>query len=196
LYNVLENEVIPCFYERKNGEAPVRWIHKMRHSMKMAISQFSAHRMVKDYQTQFYAPALENYRAFTADERQKAKDMVGQRHRLLALWEHIRVNSPVREKDGPSRVGESFQVTADVFLGKLQPEEVCVELYYGSLKSIDTVSASRTEPMTVVEDLGEGNYRYGCAYQCKEAGRFGFTVRVTPEGDAHLKYMPGFISWA
>lgn len=196
LYNVLENEVIPCFYDRKNGGAPEKWIQKMRQSMKMAISQFSTKRMVQEYQNRFYDPALENYRVFTADAGRRAQEMVHQRHRLKALWEPIRVSAPVREKDGPFRVGERFQVTADVFLGELKPEEVCVELYSGSLKNVDTVAVSWTAPMAMLQDLSEGNYRYGCAYGCGEAGRFGFTVRVTPEGDAHLKYMPGFISWA
>jgi starch phosphorylase len=40
LYNVLENEVIPCFYDRKNGDLPSRWLQKMKASMTMAMKMF------------------------------------------------------------------------------------------------------------------------------------------------------------
>src|SRR5690606_19569031 len=50
LYNLLEDDVIPCFYERKNGHIPMRWIRMMKESMKMAMRGFSSHRMVGDYE--------------------------------------------------------------------------------------------------------------------------------------------------
>ena len=40
LYNALENDVIPCFYERKNGDTPDRWLKMMKESMKMAMQDF------------------------------------------------------------------------------------------------------------------------------------------------------------
>ena len=45
LYNVLENEVIPCFYDRKNSGPPTCWMKKMKASMKMAMESFCSLRM-------------------------------------------------------------------------------------------------------------------------------------------------------
>jgi starch phosphorylase len=98
--------------------------------------------------------------------------------------------------EGPYRVGETFRVTAVVHLGELQPEEVDVELYYGSMKSADTLNASQTQIMTVAEEHDKGTYLYACRITCNTSGRFGFTARVTPSGDDRIKFTPGFLTWA
>ena len=58
LYNVLEREVVPLFYQRNEIEIPERWIYKMKKSIQMAGEKFSAQRMLMDYAKQFYAPAI------------------------------------------------------------------------------------------------------------------------------------------
>ncbi|MDY6971395.1 MAG: alpha-glucan family phosphorylase, partial [Thermodesulfobacteriota bacterium] len=57
LYNILENEVIPSFYDRKNGDMPIRWLKMMKESMKMAMIDFCSHRMVGEYEKRYYLPA-------------------------------------------------------------------------------------------------------------------------------------------
>jgi starch phosphorylase len=196
LYNVLENDVIPCFYDRKNGGAPERWIQMMKASMKMAINEFCAHRMVKKYTQIFYRPANQQYHDLLGNQAESARKLVAQRVRLENLWKQIQISQPARSSDGPFRVGDSVYLTCDVFLGDLKPEEVDVELYFGGLKSVDTLAASHTQIMNVEEDYGDGNYRYGCHITCNASGRFGFTARVVALGDDWIKYTPGLLTWA
>lgn len=54
LYSMLENEVIPMYYERDENGLPVRWIEAMKDSMATLINQFSSDRMVKDYVDKIY----------------------------------------------------------------------------------------------------------------------------------------------
>ena len=61
LYNVLENEVLPAFYDRKNGDAPFRWIKMMKASMKMIMSNFCAVGMLDRYSSKYYLPAFEQF---------------------------------------------------------------------------------------------------------------------------------------
>jgi starch phosphorylase len=103
----------------------------------------------------------------------------------------------VREPEGRHfRVGDSFRATAVVSLGELRPEEVDLQLYYGPMKSVDKVASSRTAPMEVMENLGDGEYLYGCTLVCELSGRYGFTVRLTPRGDDWIRNTPGLITWA
>jgi starch phosphorylase len=102
----------------------------------------------------------------------------------------------VRQAPGPYRVGDAFQVTSEVHLAELKPDEVDVELYYGNLKSPEQVTASHVEPMKVIEDRGNGNYLYGCDLGCEISGRFGYTVRVAPSGDERIKSTPRLMAWA
>ena len=196
LYNVLENEVIPCFYDRKNGDRPGGWVKKMKNSMKMAMESFCSLRMVSDYEKRYYNPAAERWDWLLANGADEAKKLTTLLKRLRSQWDKIQINPPVRQTPEPYHVGDSFQVTAEVNLAELTPEEVIVELYYGNLKSLDELSTSHVEPMTVQEDSGNGNYLYGCTFKCETSGRFGFTVRVSPRGDKRIKSTPRLQTWA
>jgi starch phosphorylase len=103
---------------------------------------------------------------------------------------------PARESRGVQRVGDSFQVTVEVVLGELRPDEVDIELYYGLYKSFTELTDSRVIPMQVMQERDAGQYLYGCRIACEAAGRFGFSVRATPHGDAWIKLTPGLITWA
>ena len=58
LYEILEKEVIPLFYERDRG-LPRRWIAMAKKSIATIVPRFSARRMMKEYVRRSYAPALE-----------------------------------------------------------------------------------------------------------------------------------------
>ena len=57
LYETLENEVIPLFYERDVDGLPRGWIQRMMNSISSLAWRFSAHRMVMDYTKAAYLPA-------------------------------------------------------------------------------------------------------------------------------------------
>jgi len=196
LYNVLETEVIPCFYDRKEGNPPTCWIKKMKASMKMAMETFCSMRMVSEYESRFYIPSARRWDSLVAEKAGEAKKLAAQIKRLRSHWSNITIKPPVRQAAGPFRVGDAFRVTAEVYLGELHADEVDVELYYGILKSLQEVFASHVEPMTVLEDRGKGNYLYGCDLICDVSGRFGYTVRVAPHGDERIKSTPRLLTWA
>jgi starch phosphorylase len=196
LYNIIENDVVPCFYDRKNGDSPTRWVKMMKASMKMAMKNFCANHMVNNYEELFYLPAIKQYRELTENNGEKACQLADKFERLKKMWPHVQIEPPVRKVSGPFRVGETIRITTRVHLGELNPDEVIVELYHGQLKSLDSLSASNTEPMTVEEGRGDGEYIYGCAITCNMSGRYGFTARVIPCGDQYIRYAPGLISWA
>ena len=57
LYRILEEEIVPAYYERDDNDLPARWIGLMRESMASAIWQFSTSRMLEEYVEQLYLPA-------------------------------------------------------------------------------------------------------------------------------------------
>lgn len=196
LYNILENDVIPCFYERKNGDVPLRWMNMMKASMKMAIDDFCSHKMVDEYARRFYQPAAERFQTLTRNEAAEAKRLRDHRERLKTHWSKIKVHPPTKESEGPFRVGEKLKITAAVYLGELLPDDVDVELYYGHPKSLEMLKNGAREPMFMTEARGNGDYLYSCIVTCNSSGRFGFTARITPRGDDLTKFSPGLITWA
>lgn len=58
LYSLLEQEVVPLFYDRDANDLPRRWILTMKHAMRVAGQQFTARRMVEQYARGYYAPSI------------------------------------------------------------------------------------------------------------------------------------------
>ena len=56
IYRLLEQEVIPFFYDRDSEGIPRRWVAMMRHSVREVVTRFSARRMVLEYQHELYEP--------------------------------------------------------------------------------------------------------------------------------------------
>ncbi|MBW2710217.1 MAG: DUF3417 domain-containing protein, partial [Deltaproteobacteria bacterium] len=164
----------------------------------MILSDFSSLRMVEEYEKRFYAQASRRYGELLDHKGKGARKMADIRERYGSEWGDISIALPMCERIGnePIRVGEVFPVTAMVHLGDLKPEEVHVELYHGSVQSLDTIYESHTELMTVREDKGNGSYLYTCNLACTSSGQYGFSARVTPRGDELIKGTPGFVTWA
>ena len=59
LYRLLEDEVVPTFYDRNARGIPVRWVTMIKQAIATVTPRFSARRMLKEYVTRAYAPAFE-----------------------------------------------------------------------------------------------------------------------------------------
>ena len=196
LYNLLENEVLPCFYDRSSGGMPVSWIAKMKASMKMAMADFCSHRMIVDYQQRFYLPAVQRRRDLLAENAAEAKRLSVFHQRLRKLWSAIRIEPPQRDNEGPFQVNEEFKVSANVHLGELKPEEVDIELYFGRIRRLGEIEKGASQKMEMIQDRGGGDYLYRCTVNCVDSGRFGFTVRAVPRADDWIRYTPRLLTWA
>jgi starch phosphorylase len=196
LYNILENDVIPCFYERKDGNVPQRWVSMMKESMKIGMQDYCSLRMVGEYEKRFYIPAAKRFDELIAHNAEEAKNQAVKHKRFREFWNNVSISKPVRDSEGPFRVGETFNVTSEIYLGELRPDEVEALLYYGHIKSMGGLGDARTEEMTIYKELGEGRYLYECTITCNDSGRYGFTATVEPRADDWIKVTPGLITWA
>ncbi len=57
VYDLLETEIVPTFFERDHRGIPVRWIETMRHALKETLARFTARTMVRQYAAEFYVPS-------------------------------------------------------------------------------------------------------------------------------------------
>jgi len=124
LYALLEREVVPAFYTRDARGIPQAWIAKMRPSMARLTPQFSTNRVVREYTDTYYVPAAASYRARSADKAALGTQLVGWRRELAQHWPDARFGA-VRA----ATQGTRHQISVEVYLGRLDPEAVRVELY-------------------------------------------------------------------
>ncbi|WP_022667559.1 alpha-glucan family phosphorylase [Desulfospira joergensenii] len=195
LFNILENDVIPVFYDRKPGAPPIKWIQMMKESMKMAISSFSSDRMLREYSSRFYIPAARQLKELTRDSASRARELARVQSRLTRLWSQIRLSKPMIQSLSDFIVGDDFIISVEVYLGELAPEEVEVQIYHGRLRGMERLEGSRIETMEFKETIDPGTHIYECRISCSDSGRFGYTARVVPNGDNVLRETPGLITW-
>ena len=55
IYELLEGQVIPCFYDRGQDNIPIKWVEMMMHSINLA-RKYSLERMIEEYKTKLYSP--------------------------------------------------------------------------------------------------------------------------------------------
>jgi starch phosphorylase len=197
LYNLLENEVVPRFYDRQEGSIPVAWLKMMKASIRMGLAYFSSHRMVAEYTNRFYKPASVQHEELLADNGAMAERLARHRERLTAVWPKIRIDEPVTDREvSVLHVNDRFTVRVRAHLDGLSPDEVSVEVYHGPVDSHNRIAHSLVDRMTLVKDLGNGAYEFEHEVECGHTGRYGFTCRATPAGDAWGVLMPSLVTWA
>ncbi|MDL2260428.1 alpha-glucan family phosphorylase [Deltaproteobacteria bacterium OttesenSCG-928-K17] len=198
LYNLLEKQVAPLFYQRTGDNIPQLWCEMMRGSIRDLMPKFSAHRMVADYYERFYKQASERFHTLTGDNFSAAWAQADWRNKLMTAWNEMSIEEISSTSDQSSRmVGEEIEFTAKVRMGSLTPDDVTVEAYYGRLDHSGEFIDRNTLALAPVQDLGGSVWLYKGAAATKRTGKFGYTVRVTPSQKRLANpFVLGLVSWA
>jgi starch phosphorylase len=198
LFDLLERQIVPLFYERAPGRPPQRWLQRVRHSLRTLGPEVSASRMVRDYVSEMYEPAAAAADVMSGAGHERAKALAAWKARVVAGWSEVEVVDVV--SDGlPIDLGQERQVSAVVALGKLGPADVDVQLVHGAVGATDEL----IDPSIVSMELagrpaGAGSrHRYEGSFTCERAGRYGFTVRVVPSHPDLTTFAElGRVAWA
>ncbi|MGE4538451.1 MAG: alpha-glucan family phosphorylase [Desulfovibrio sp.] len=198
LYNILENEIIPTFYDRgHHGNLPRNWIRKMKDSISQLAPLYNSHRMVEDYARVAYVPALENYNRLTRDDCAAAKDLASWRMDMMTKWSSLDIRNIRSEDPEELHVGDPVLVRAEVHLNGIRPQDVEVQIYAGRLDYEGKFAQRETVNMQPSEITPDGWQIYTGKVQPTEAGRFGYTVRILPHHPLLLdSHSLGLIRWA
>lgn len=124
LYELLEQQIVPAFYDRDARGIPTRWVQRMRASMARLTPQFSSNRMLAEYVEQYYLPAATAFHRRRDRSGALAKALHAWQRTLAAHWHAVHFGSlDVR------REGDAWVWHVHVYLGEVSPEHVQVELY-------------------------------------------------------------------
>ena len=196
LYDVLEKDVVPLFYQRAADGLPRAWIARMKQAMKRLAPQFSANRMVWEYVDGYYLPAVRYHTALVADRGTRARALAEWKSRVFRHWPGVKIEQVDAARPGVHRVGETYPLTAVVALGALGPDDVSVEAYYGPLDARREVTEGRSLALRLDAALGGGKYRFRGDVPCDRSGMLGFGLRVRPaHADANNVLCTGLMTW-
>ena len=124
LFDMLENEVIPQFYDRNEKGIPTRWIERMRESMAQLTPRFSADRTVREYTESHYLPAAKAYKARVANNGKVGKKISTILNSLNQHWGEMRFGE-VSIKS----TGKQHEYDVKVDFGAVNPDTVQVQLF-------------------------------------------------------------------
>ena len=198
LYNILEKDIVPLFYDRDQENLPQEWIRHVKRSMIQLAPRFSAHRMVQEYCERFYMPSLSRVQKMLANNLQHGLAFSSWRSRMEQFWHEIRIET-VDFSETQLVVGASLTVKARVHLGRFSPSDLRVQLFSGRLNTHRELGehvgdAVDMQPVGASEN---GAHVFRADYSYHVGGERGLSVRVLPRhellpGQIH----PGLITWA
>jgi starch phosphorylase len=209
IYNMLENEAIPLFYTRSADNLPRAWIKRVKNSIKWISPRFGTHRMVTEYVNRFYTPASSKWSYLTAEDMYNAKKLAKWKSNMKAAWREIAIRTVDIEvnngqqyvqldpRQSQLKVGSQLNVNARIAIGKIKPDEVSVELYYGAVDTWGDIKDGLAIRMNHKEASGQdGEHWFTGSVSCRKSGRQGLALRILPRHDDMADpYELGLILW-
>lgn len=174
LYRLLEEEVIPCFYNCDQDGMPREWIKKMRASMTQLTQRFSSNRMMQEYLDQHYLPAAKEFAERTADNASLAKTLNLWTRHLHQHWHEIHIGEHTL-----SESPQGTQMEVNIHLGALSPDSVAVEAI---ADATEILPARRINLPLARAGIANAYHYSGLLPQDRPASDF--SLRVIPS-DAH-----------
>ena len=145
LYDVLEHEIVPRFYDRGPDGVPRRWLASVKQSMSTLAPTWDSLRMTRDYVERYYLPGMAASEKLRAGGARLARDRARDLRRLRAAWPDLRVEvGEVTERK--NKKGHRVEIRVD--LGDLEPADLLAQLW------VDDGTSSRALAATLVDRAG------------------------------------------
>ncbi len=180
LYDLIEHQIAPRFYDRGADGVPARWVESIRHTLATLSPKLSAERMVREYVERLYLPAAAAARATSEPHYQPARELAAWKARVTAAWPKVHVAQVESGGvDSVPQVGEELHLRATVELDGLAPDDVTAEVAYGRASEGDVLADVEHLQLALASEPGP-RVVFAGTVPLARAGSFGYTVRVLP----------------
>jgi starch phosphorylase len=171
LYSLLEEEVIPEFYERDISGIPAGWIARVRESMARLTPTFSATRCVLEYTEKYYLPMATAYLRRASDGGKRAVNLLDWKRHLADHWSKLRFGSVRIES-----TSEHHCFDIQVHLNEMDPGAIQVELYADAANGDEPIRQVMVRSESLV---GQNVWRYSALVPATRPAD-DFTPRIVP----------------
>ena len=197
LYDLLENEIVPAFYDRSSDDVPRDWTRLMKNSMRTVSAEFNTNRMVEDYTQRYYIPCLDNSLRLSGNGYAPARELAAWRHAMRDNWGRVRVQDVTTPPQEAQLMGAHLPVETRITLGAIAPEDVLVEAYHGLLDTEGNITDGEAVTLFPDGEVRDGVMTFKGDIACRRAGLRGFTVRVTPRKQGYPldRFETGLVTW-
>ena len=200
LYELLQDQVVPLYYDRnKQGYSP-GWVAMAKRSMATILPRFNMERVLNDYATGFYKPAARQGRALTENNHARARELAQWKSRVHQAWPNVTIRQ-IHEPVNRIEFEQSLRVEVAVRMNGLSVDDLAVELLlcerpdpqsrmaggFNALEAIrsrrhkdepERLASYRFQPIDGLDSHGE--QRFVLDMQPEWCGRLCYRVRVFP----------------
>jgi len=196
LYNIIENQIVPIFYDRDKNDVPVNWIRIIKESLKNVCPVFSSNRMVANYTSNFYIPAYKGTEKLSENNYSGARKLAAWMEKIRENWNTVRIESVRMEiTNGTCTVGDPLPVMVTLRAAGLEPDDLLVEVQHGKIE-YDGWLADRESLPLKFDHEEDGILVFKGSFECSHSGNLGFTARILPNHSEFGRIIePGLVCW-
>jgi glycogen phosphorylase len=197
LYDLIEQDVVPLFYNRDSDSLPRPWIAKMKDAIRLNCPFFNTERMVSEYAIRAYFPASDRYHSLSANHYAPAHELAQWKANLSDRWYNIKIASVDISDTADVKVDQTITVKAKIDLATLTPDDIQVQLYQGAIDANGEIVDGIPVVMKCQEQDSNGSSVYTAELVYTHSGLQGLSLRVLPQHEyLSSPYEPRLILWA
>ncbi|MBN1150527.1 alpha-glucan family phosphorylase [candidate division WOR-3 bacterium] len=196
LYDTLENDVVPKFYNIARDGLPREWIQMIKESMRSLCPVFNTNRMIYEYSQKFYIPSHNSFQNLSENNFRGVKEFASRFDLILKQWDKVKITDVQADTTTPVQMGTQIDLVATVQMDGLDPDDVLVEVCHGKLNYKGEIENPSYLTLSSVQNTGKGQYVFRGKIPATETGKNGFSVRILPRHNSLTrKLVPGYIKW-
>ena len=179
IYNILENEIIPLYYEKADMTKNKKWITLMKNSIKSVGGVYNTGRMLCDYLDKLYIPQIN----LTKSEKYSNDNLVqflNWEQKVRSSWNNISIESMNNLAEISTNAGDIVELKCVANLGSISPEDVSVEIFYGKFDDTNKLVDSNYLKMEQTNKIDDNRYEYSAKISMNNGGNYGYTFRIMP----------------
>jgi starch phosphorylase len=179
LYEVLQDRVVPMYYDRAGLAHSAQWVALAKRAMATVLPQFNAERMLDDYIVKVYGHAAKLGARYHADDCAAAREVAAWKERVRGAWDGV----ALRRVDTPAQriaFGQSVHIEVGVRLNGLAAQDVAVELLVEDGRDGDDDNPRREGRELVAQGEIDGEERYALDLAPELCGKLGYRIRAYP----------------
>jgi starch phosphorylase len=197
LYDILEREVAPLFYERGADGVPRDWITMMKSALCEHCPVFNTNRMVHQYYMEAYRPAMQQRNHFEEEDFRRTRALAAWREKVHKSWDLLRVQRVETKWPDDLRVGSNFDIMVWVDPGDLSADDFAVQVYLGRIDENQLIVGGKVVPIAFERASTDEGLLFHGQVPCPSSGTHGVTVRLVPaHEDLPHAHCLGLIRWA
>lgn len=185
IYNILENDIIPTYYDRDNDGISTNWVNYIKNTIAEVAPEFTMKRMMDDYLDRFYQKLSKRSKKLQAEDFSEAKSVAAWKESVTEKWNEVEI-AKIETFDTDNYalpLGKPFKAKIQLYLAGLEPDVVGVEVVFFRRNRKEELELKQTDELKLIK-TDQMMATYEIEMDPKVAGVFEYGFRIFPKHES------------